>query len=128
VAERLSAGDGLLYRYLPDRSPDGVPGADAAFVLCSFWLVDNLAWQGRLEEASELYERVCARTNRLGLLPEQIDPTSGAFLGNYPQAISHVGLVSSGVTLDRLWRGAEDELEPGARMGLSRNEAGRRGP
>jgi GH15 family glucan-1,4-alpha-glucosidase len=128
VAERLSAGDGLLYRYLPDRSPDGVPGADAAFVLCSFWLVDNLAWQGRLEEASELYERVCARTNRLGLLPEQIDPTSGAFLGNYPQAISRVGLVSSGVTLDRLWRGAEDELEPGARMGLSRNEAGRRGP
>jgi GH15 family glucan-1,4-alpha-glucosidase len=108
VAERLGAGDGLLYRYLPDRSPDGMPGTEGAFVLCSFWLVDNLAWQGRLEEATELYERLCARTNRLGLLPEQIDPTTGGFLGNYPQAFSHVGLISSGVTLDRLWRGTAD--------------------
>jgi GH15 family glucan-1,4-alpha-glucosidase len=112
VAERLGAGNGLIYRYLPDRSPDGLPGTEGAFVLCSFWLTDNLAWQGRLEEATELYEHLCARTNRLGLLPEQIDPASGAFLGNYPQALSHVGLISSGVTLDRLWRRMSDELEP----------------
>ena len=128
IAERLGAGDGLLYRYLPDRSPDGLPGTEGAFLLCSFWLVDNLAWQGRLEEATELYERLCARTNRLGLLPEQIDPTSGAFLGNYPQAFSHVGLISSGVTLDRLWRGKGDELAPGARMDGSGNTAGSSGP
>jgi alpha,alpha-trehalase len=127
VAERLGAGDGLLYRYLPDRSPDGLPGEEGAFVLCSFWLVDNMAWQGRVEEATELYERLCTRTNQLGLLPEQIDPTSGAFLGNYPQAFSHVGLISSGVTLDRLWRGMADELEPGAQMGRSRKAAGRPG-
>jgi alpha,alpha-trehalase len=124
VAERLGAGDGLLYRYLPDRSPDGLPGTEGAFVLCSFWLVDNLAWQGRLDEATELYERLCARTNRLGLLPEQIDPTSGTFLGNYPQAFSHVGLISSGVTLDRLWRGRGDELAPGARMNGPGSTAG----
>jgi GH15 family glucan-1,4-alpha-glucosidase len=128
IAERLGAGDGLLYRYLPDRSPDGLPGTEGAFVLCSFWLVDNLAWQGRLEEATELYERLCARTNRLGLLPEQIDPTSGTFLGNYPQAFSHVGLISSGVTLDRLWRGKGDELAPGARMDGSGNTAGSSAP
>ena len=127
VVDRLTAGDGLLYRYLPDRSPDGMPGADAAFVLCSFWLVDNLAWQGRLEEASELYERVCSRTNELGLLSEQIDPTTGEFRGNFPQAISHVGLISSGVTLDRLLRGRGHELTPGARMAGSRKAAGRRG-
>jgi alpha,alpha-trehalase len=128
VVKRLGAGDGLLYRYLPDRSPDGLTGKEGAFVLCSFWLVDNLAWQGRLEDATELYERLCSKTNRLGLLPEQIDPTSGAFLGNYPQAFSHVGLISSGVTLDRLWRGKADELQPGARTSWSRKVAERPGP
>lgn len=114
VADRLGAGDGLIYRYLPDRSPDGLPGTEGAFLLCSFWLTDNLAWQGRLEEATELYERLCARTNGLGLLPEQIDPASGGFLGNYPQALSHVGLISSGVTLDRLRRGVSEGTRPRA--------------
>jgi len=101
VAEHLSAGDGLLYRYLPDKSPDGLAGHEGAFLLCSFWLVDNLAQQGRLEEASELYDDLCARANPLGLLPEQIDPDSGAFLGNYPQAFSHIGVISSGFNLAR---------------------------
>ena len=102
IAERLGAGKGLLYRYLPDESPDGLPGHEGAFLLCSFWLVDNWAKQGRLDEARELYDSLCARANTLGLLPEQIDPSSGAFLGNYPQAFSHIGLISSGVNLARL--------------------------
>jgi GH15 family glucan-1,4-alpha-glucosidase len=102
IVKRLGAGKGLLYRYLPDESPDGLPGHEGAFLLCSFWLVDNLAWQGRLDEAMALYDSLCARANSLGLLPEQIDPSSGAFLGNYPQAFSHVGLISSGVNLARL--------------------------
>jgi len=102
IAERLGAGNGLLYRYLPDESPDGLPGHEGAFLLCSFWLVDNFAKQGRLEEAMALYDSLCARANPLGLLPEQIDPGSGAFLGNYPQAFSHIGLISSGVNLARL--------------------------
>jgi GH15 family glucan-1,4-alpha-glucosidase len=101
IADRLGAGDGLLYRYHPERSPDGLPGREGAFLLCSFWLVDNLALQGRVEEAGELYDALCARANPLGLLPEQIDPASGAFLGNFPQAFSHVGLISSGCTLGR---------------------------
>ncbi len=105
VRRRLGAGDGLLYRYLPDDSPDGLPGHEGAFLLCSFWLVDNLAHQGRLGEAIELYDLLCARANPLGLLPEQIDPATGTFLGNFPQAFSHVGLVSSGVNLGRLTRG-----------------------
>jgi GH15 family glucan-1,4-alpha-glucosidase len=102
IAERLGAGKGLLYRYLPDESPDGLPGHEGAFLLCSFWLVDNFAKQGRLDAAMELYDSLCARANPLGLLPEQIDPSSGAFLGNYPQAFSHIGLISSGVNLARL--------------------------
>lgn len=102
IQERLGAGSGLLYRYLPRESPDGLPGHEGAFLLCSFWLVDNLALRGRLEAAMELYDSLCARAGELGLLPEQIDPGSGTFLGNYPQAFSHIGLISSGVNLSRL--------------------------
>lgn len=105
IVRRLGAGDGLLYRYLPEESPDGLPGHEGAFLICSFWLVDNLALQGRVEEANLLLESLCARANPLGLLPEQIDPTSGAFLGNYPQAFSHIGLISSAVNLARLGEG-----------------------
>jgi alpha,alpha-trehalase len=102
VAERLSAGGGLLYRYLHDDSPDGIAGDEGAFVLCSFWLADNLAMQGRLEEAEELYASLCSRASPLGLLSEQIDPSTGAFIGNYPQAFSHIGVIASGVTLTRV--------------------------
>lgn len=101
VAERLSAGGGLLYRYLHDRSPDGLPGDEGAFLLCSFWLVDNLALQGRVGEAEDLYDSLCARASPLGLLPEQIDPSTGTFMGNFPQAFSHIGVIASGVTLAR---------------------------
>lgn len=104
IAKKLSAGGGLLYRYLPDESPDGLPGHEGAFVLCSFWLVDNLALQGRVDEALSLYDSLCGRANELGLLPEEIDSTSGEFLGNFPQAFSHVGLISSGVNLARILR------------------------
>ena len=106
VAERLSAGKGLLYRYLPDVSPDGLTGHEGAFLLCSFWMVDNLAYQGRLDEALDLYGSLCARAGSLGLLSEEIDPGSGAFLGNYPQAFSHIGVISSGVNLARLLKKA----------------------
>lgn len=101
VAERLSAGDGLLYRYLHDQSPDGLPGDEGAFLLCSFWLVDNLALQGQIERAENLYDSLCARASPLGLLPEQIDPSTGAFMGNFPQAFSHIGVIFGGVTLAR---------------------------
>jgi GH15 family glucan-1,4-alpha-glucosidase len=106
VAERLGAGGGLLYRYLHHDSPDGIAGDEGAFVLCSFWLVDNLAMQGRLDEAEELYASLCARTSPLGLLSEQIDPSTGEFCGNYPQAFSHIGIIASGVTLARARAGA----------------------
>jgi GH15 family glucan-1,4-alpha-glucosidase len=106
IVERLGAGQGLLYRYLPDESPDGIAGHEGAFLLCSFWLVDNLAKQGRLDEAMALYDSLCARAGHLGLLPEEIDPSTGAFLGNYPQAFSHIGVISSGVNLARTFKQA----------------------
>jgi GH15 family glucan-1,4-alpha-glucosidase len=101
IAKRLSAGGGLLYRYRHDESPDGLAGDEGAFLLCSFWLVDNLVHQGRLDEAGQLYESLCARASPLGLLSEQIDPSSGELTGNYPQAFSHIGVIASGVTLAR---------------------------
>ncbi|MBA9002995.1 glycoside hydrolase family 15 protein [Thermomonospora cellulosilytica] len=101
IAERLSAGDGLLYRYLHDQSPDGLPGDEGAFLLCSFWLADNLALQGEIEQAEELYASLCGRASPLGLLPEQIDPSTGTFMGNFPQAFSHIGVIAGGVTLAR---------------------------
>lgn len=101
VSERLGAGGGLLYRYLHGDSPDGIPGDEGAFLLCSFWLVDNLVGQGRLEEAEELYASLCARANPLGLLSEQINPTTGELVGNFPQAFSHIGVIASGATLAR---------------------------
>jgi GH15 family glucan-1,4-alpha-glucosidase len=106
VAERLSAGGGLLYRYLHEDSPDGVAGDEGAFLLCSFWLVENLAKQGKVDEAGELYASLCARASAVGLLPEQIDPGSGEFAGNFPQAFSHIGVLSAGVTLARALDGS----------------------
>ena len=101
VAERLSAGGGLLYRYLHQESPDGIPGDEGAFVLCSFWLVENLVRQRRVDEAASLYASLCGRASSLGLLAEQIDPSTGCFIGNFPQAFSHIGVIASGVTLER---------------------------
>jgi GH15 family glucan-1,4-alpha-glucosidase len=102
IVDRLGAGRGLVYRYLPRESPDGLAGHEGAFLLCSFWLVETLALQGRLEAAHDLFDSLCDRANPLGLLPEEIDPASGAFLGNYPQAFSHVGVISGGVRLARM--------------------------
>ncbi|MDX2730364.1 glycoside hydrolase family 15 protein [Streptomyces sp. PA03-2a] len=107
VAERLSAGNGLLHRYLQRESPDGLAGDEGAFVLCSFWLVDNLIGQGRIDEAGELYASLCARASPLGLLSEQIDPSTGEFMGNFPQAFSHIGIIASGVNLARAKAGAQ---------------------
>jgi GH15 family glucan-1,4-alpha-glucosidase len=88
--------EGLVYRYKMD---DGLPGKEGAFVLCTFWLIDTLALSGRLDEARALFDRLCGRVNHVGLLSEQIDPATGAFLGNFPQAFSHIGLINSALYL-----------------------------
>lgn len=69
-------------------------------MICSFWLVDNLVFTGRLERARELFESLLPRANDVGLLAEQIDPGSGEQLGNFPPAFSHMGLINSALQLE----------------------------
>ncbi|HYR87748.1 MAG TPA: glycoside hydrolase family 15 protein [Terriglobia bacterium] len=99
IRQHLGAGNGLLYRYRIEESPDGLPDKQGAFLLCSFWLVDNWTAQGRIDEAMALYESLCGRASSLGLFSEQVDPASGTFLGNFPQALSHIGAISAGFNL-----------------------------
>jgi GH15 family glucan-1,4-alpha-glucosidase len=100
------APDGFVYRYL-DRDPigvDGLPGREATFAICSFWLVDNLALAGETVAAHELFERMLACCNDVGLLAEEIDAGSGELRGNFPQAFSHVGLIGAAINLQRAER------------------------
>ncbi len=91
IRERLTSR-GLVYRYLAE---DGLPGGEATFAMCSFWLADNLALQGRCEEARELFERVAGYASDTGLFAEEIDPATGELLGNYPQGFTHLALIRS---------------------------------
>jgi GH15 family glucan-1,4-alpha-glucosidase len=96
---RELAPQGLVHRYL--GADDGLPGGEESFVICSFWLVDNLALAGQTDRATVLFERLLGHPNDLGLLAEEIDPASGNLLGNFPQAFSHVGLISAAINLQR---------------------------
>ncbi|MGH9267136.1 MAG: glycoside hydrolase family 15 protein, partial [Acidimicrobiales bacterium] len=90
--------DGLVYRYL---GPDGLPGGEGAFLICSFWLVDNFALSGKVDGAGELFERLLGYANEVGLMSEEVDPATGALLGNFPQAFSHVGMIGAAMNLQR---------------------------
>lgn len=94
IASELGRGP-LLYRYT------GMDKEEGAFVACTFWMVEALAYTGQVDRATELMDQAVALTNDLGLLSEQIDPKTGAFLGNVPQGLSHLGLINAAFTLRR---------------------------
>jgi GH15 family glucan-1,4-alpha-glucosidase len=100
--------DGLLLRYDPGAAPDGLDGAEGAFLACSFWLADNYCLQGRHDDARRLFESLLALRNDVGLLAEQYDPRTRAALGNFPQAFSHFALVDTAFQLAALHDGGVD--------------------
>ncbi|MFD3512409.1 glycoside hydrolase family 15 protein [Streptomyces sp. NPDC058657] len=104
VRRELGANGGFIRRYSTDEGADGqgvdgLPGGEGAFLVCSFWLADALLLTGRDKEARELFERLLALRNDVGLLAEEYDPVSRCQLGNFPQAFSHIGLVGAALAL-----------------------------
>jgi GH15 family glucan-1,4-alpha-glucosidase len=97
--ERRLVFDGLVLRYDTGDGVDGLPPGEGAFLACSFWLADNYILQGRVREARELFERLLALRNDVGLLAEEYDPWNKRQLGNFPQAFSHVALVNTALNL-----------------------------
>ena len=93
--------EGFIRRYRTHKVDDGLPPGEGTFLACTFWMVDNLALQGRMDEAHALYERLVSLTNDVGLLSEEYDPQTRRFTGNFPQAFSHVALVHTGLNLMR---------------------------
>ncbi|HEY2825040.1 MAG TPA: glycoside hydrolase family 15 protein, partial [Gemmatimonadales bacterium] len=96
--ELATVCEDLIYRY---RGPDGLDGHEGAFVVCSFWVVENLAMTGNIEEAERLFRHLVKRANHVGLLAEEIDPATGAQLGNFPLGLSHAAVISAARTLER---------------------------
>jgi GH15 family glucan-1,4-alpha-glucosidase len=99
--------DGFVRRYQTDTDEDvdGLPGNEGVFLMTSFWLADNLALLGRHDEAKEMFERLCAVCNDVGLLSEEYDPLARRLLGNFPQAFSHVALINTAANLSMAGRG-----------------------
>jgi GH15 family glucan-1,4-alpha-glucosidase len=109
IADRLSAGGPLIYRYPPGT--DGLQGTEGAFLPCSFWLVQALARTGRLDEAERRFGELAALASPLGLYAEEIDPATGLHQGNFPQALTHAGLVQAALSLREAARARD---HPGA--------------
>jgi GH15 family glucan-1,4-alpha-glucosidase len=102
IANELTE-DGLVLRYRNDEglNADGLTGEEGTFVICSFWLVSCLAKAGELERAEALFEQLAGYANELGLLAEEIDTANGEQLGNFPQAFSHIGLITAAWEIDK---------------------------
>ncbi|PIR15006.1 MAG: glycoside hydrolase family 15 [Elusimicrobia bacterium CG11_big_fil_rev_8_21_14_0_20_64_6] len=106
VRRELGEGD-YVFRY---RGEDGLPGDEGAFLPCSFWLVDALLLTGEPRRARELYESLLSRANDVGLYAEEADPSSHEFLGNFPQALSHLAMIGCALNLDLHERLGEEGL------------------
>ena len=97
LQEKLSS-KGFLYRYVPEESEFQQP--EGVFIICTLWLVNVLAQMGRREEAEALFSRVTETANDLGLFAEEFDPGTGEMLGNFPQALTHIGVINAALNLE----------------------------
>lgn len=127
--QRELSSDGLVLRYRPEREVEGVGGREGGFLICSYWLCDNLALLGRIGEARERFEWLSGHANDLGLFAEEWDPVRREALGNFPQAFTHIALISTAHNLERAAQGqshgrvrgsAPGDLQRPARQGGAR--------
>ena len=101
IADELTV-DGLVLRYRAEETDDGLTGEEGTFTICSFWLVSALVEIGELVRARRLCEKLLALASPLGLYGEEIDPTTGRHLGNFPQAFTHLALINAVMHLIRV--------------------------
>jgi GH15 family glucan-1,4-alpha-glucosidase len=106
--ERHLTRDAFVARYHTKPDVDGLPPGEGAFLLCSFWLADNLELLGRHDDALRMFERILEVRSDVGLLAESYDVDAGRLVGNYPQAFSHVGLINTARNLSRAPGPADD--------------------
>jgi pentatricopeptide repeat protein len=97
IMERLSK-NGFIYRY--QIKDDGLKGQEGAFGICNFWLIENLAKQGRIDDAVMLFEKMLECSGETGLFSEELDPESFEMLGNYPQGFTHIGLINAAFSIN----------------------------
>ncbi len=114
---QLLTENGLMLRY---RNPDDFGRPTSAFTICSFWWAEALALAGRLDEAVDVFDRVCTLANPVGLFSEDIDPATGRLLGNFPQAYTHVGLINAAMTISELMEARDGKVRAWASPGTSR--------
>jgi GH15 family glucan-1,4-alpha-glucosidase len=107
VIEQDLTTDTLVKRYLTESGVDGLEGSEGSFTACSFWFVEALARTGQVERAHELFEKLMTYSNHLGLYPEELGP-KGKHLGNFPQALTHLALISAATYLDRKLSGKKE--------------------
>ena len=113
IESKLMRG-GLVLRYDPIATHDGLPGDEGAFLACSFWFADNLVLLGRTADAARMFERLLALRNDVGLLSEEYDPDAKRLVGNFPQAFSHITLINTALNLVRMQKPAEQRAQAAA--------------
>jgi len=111
LRELTSDDQELVYRY---RNDDGLEGEEGVFSICTFWLAEALAMCGETERAERIFQRMLKHANHVGLYSEELDPRTGEFLGNFPQAFTHIALINCAHVLEtvRLEGAQPDPPEP----------------
>jgi GH15 family glucan-1,4-alpha-glucosidase len=113
IIEHLTDERGFVYRYRAEETDDGLTGGEGTFTICTFWLVDNLSMEGRIDEARSLFERLLSYASHLGLFSEEIDSRKNIALGNFPQAFTHIALINSAYNLRKAeMRRGEHHTDP----------------